>query len=167
MRRMRAALAAVLLCACVVAVPALAAAPALSAADQAAAFKAAGFKQRGQQWRSGCEDPGTGGYVPGELKPVGDLNGDGRPDGVITESSTYCYGDTGTAFWLVSKQANGRWKLMASDTGIPTFLSSTGAGGWPDIEIGGPGFCFPVVRWDGRKYLPHGHQYEGKPCNPG
>ncbi|MFO1058756.1 MAG: hypothetical protein U1E53_17530 [Dongiaceae bacterium] len=165
MRRNCAALAVVLLCAGIV--PAMAAAPPLSAADQAAAFKAAGFKQRGKAWHSSCEDPGTASYVPGEIEPVGDLNGDGRPDALITESSTYCYGDAGTAFWLVSKQANGRWTLMANETGMATFLAGKGAGGWPDIEVGGPGFCFPVVRWDGRQYRPHGHQYDGKPCTPG
>jgi hypothetical protein len=160
-----AALAAALLCVAVM--PALAASAGLTPADQAAAFKAAGFAQRGKLWRSSCDDPGTASYEPGALQPVGDLNGDGRPEAVVTEGGSYCYGDTGTAFWLVSKQANGKWKLITNATGIPTFLATKGKGGWPDIEIGGPGFCFPVERWDGRAYRPHGFQYEGKACNPG
>lgn len=138
----------------------------LAAADQAAAFKAAGFSQRGGQWRSPCDDPGTASYSPGRIDQVRDLNGDGHPEAVITEGGTYCYGMTGTGYAIVSQQADGRWKLISSATGIPNFLGSKGAGGWPDIEIGGPGFCFPVERWNGKAYVLHRHEYEGKRCKP-
>jgi hypothetical protein len=144
----------------------LAATPELSASDQQAAFKAAGFTKRGDQWRSACDDPGSTSYTPGAIESVGDLNGDGRPEAVITEGGTYCYGHAGTGFTVASKQADGSWKPVYSATGIASFLSTRGAGGWPDIEIGGPGFCFPVVRWDGREYREHGYQYKGKACKP-
>ncbi|MCB1965197.1 MAG: hypothetical protein KDI64_03840 [Candidatus Accumulibacter sp.] len=134
----------------------------LSAADEAAAFKAAGFTLKDKRWQA-CDDP-TPGYTPGAISEVRDLNGDGQPEAVITEGGTFCYGNTGVGYSLVSKQANGSWKLVTSGTGIITFLSTTGVGGWPDIEIGGPGFCFPVERWNGRKYALQRHQYEGKPC---
>lgn len=137
--------------------------PVLSSADTTAAFRAAGYTRANQQWRK-CDDPGTLGYTPGAIELVRDINGDGRPEAVITEGSTFCHGMTGSGFDLVSKQANGTWKLMASRTGIATFLPTKGAGGWPDIEIGGPGFCFPVERWNGKEYLLHRRQYEGKPC---
>lgn len=146
--------------------PALAAAQPLSAVDSAAAFKAAGFALRGKQWKSGCGDPGTATYSPGTIETVRDLNGDGLPEAVITEGGTYCYGNTGTGFWLVSKQRGGGWRLITSATGIPSFLATKGVGGWPDIEIGGPGFCFPVQRWNGKAYAPQRFQYEGKPCRP-
>jgi hypothetical protein len=144
----------------------LAAAIELSAADQEAAFEAAGFTKRGGQWRSACDDPGTTSYGPGTIESVADLNGDGRPEAVITESGTYCYGHAGTGFTLVSKQADGSWKSVYSATGMAGFLPTKGAGGWPDIQVGGPGFCFPVVRWDGRSYELNRHEYEGKPCKP-
>lgn len=32
--------------------------------------------------------------------------------------------------------------------------------GWPDISVGGPGFCFPVGRWNGKKYKLHRFEYE-------
>jgi hypothetical protein len=148
------------------AAPSLAAGPELSDADRAAAFKAAGFTLKGSGWRSACDDPGTPSYTPGAIESVGDLNGDQRPDAVITEGGTYCYGDTGTGFWLVAKLANGKWRLMTNETGVPTFLSTKGVHGWPDIEIGGPGFCFPVERWNGKAYELNRHEYEGKPCTP-
>ncbi|HEY1125923.1 MAG TPA: hypothetical protein VGE65_09835 [Sphingobium sp.] len=137
------------------------------AARDAAIFRAAGFKQTRRGWESGCDDPSAGAaYGAGSIEQVKDLNGDGRPDAVVIESGSYCYGNTGQAFWLVSQQANGSWKLLHSETGIAEFLATRGVGGWPDISIGGPGFCFPVVRWNGTAYKFNRNAYEGKPCKP-
>lgn len=144
------------------AAPTFAAGEKLSPADEAAAFKAAGFRLKGKNWHA-CDDP-TPGHTAGVIEDVRDANGDGRPEAVIAEGGTYCYGHTGQGYSLVSKQADGRWKLMAQGTGILEFLKTKGAGGWPDIQIGGPGFCFPVERWNGRAYVLHRHEYEGKPC---
>ena len=137
----------------------------LSSTDRDAAFKAAGFTLKGKDWRSDCDD-GSPSYTPASLDQVADLNGDGRPEALISEGGTNCYGDTGAGYRLVSKQADGSWKLVAGGTGMLTVLSSKGVGGWPDIEVGGPGFCFPVERWNGKEYVLRGYQYEGKPCKP-
>lgn len=134
----------------------------LSAADETAAFQAAGFKLKGTQWRACVDDPAPDTH--GEIGEVRDLNGDGRPEALITEGGNFCYGNQVGGYWLVSQQADGRWKLITSGTGNPYFLKTRGVGGWPDIEIGGPGFCFPVVRWNGRAYVVHRHQYENRPC---
>jgi hypothetical protein len=143
---------------------ALAAEMKLSPADEAAAFKAAGFTQKGKQWRA-CDDP-SGGASPGAIEEVRDLNGDGRPEAVITEGGSFCYGGAGAGFMLVSKQENGSWKLITSGSGMAGFLKTKGVAGWPDLEIGGPGFCFPVQRWNGKEYLPNRFEYEGKACKP-
>lgn len=134
----------------------------LSPAEEAAAFKAAGFKLQGKQWRA-CQDQSSS-YTPGAIEEVRDLNGDGRLEALVTEGSTDCYGNTGVGYSVVSQLANGSWKLMTKGIGMVTFLNTKGTGGWPDIEVGGPGFCFPVLRWNGSEYVSHGHQYEGKPC---
>lgn len=139
--------------------------PPLSPKDRTAAFSAAGFKYEGGKW-SACGDPGTPSYTAGAIETVRDLNGDGRPEAVITEGSTYCFGMTGTGFTVVSKQADGTWRRIISSQGMPNFLSTKGVDGWPDIEIGGPGFCFPVERWNGKAYAVNRHQYEGKACRP-
>jgi hypothetical protein len=162
---MRSAFRSVILVAACWSLPAVAAPAKLSAADEAAAFKAAGFKRVGRQWQ-GCGDPGMAGYTPGSIETAGDINGDGRPDAVIVESSGYCFGAAEQGFSLVSKQADGSWRLIDSGPGVPTFLPRRAATGWPDLEIGGPGFCFPVERWNGQKYVLDRHQYEGKPCRP-
>jgi hypothetical protein len=142
----------------------MAAAPSLSAAEEAAAFKAAGFTRKGAIWRTDCDqDPSTAGYGPGKIDQVVDLNRDGRPEAVITEGGLYCYGNTATGFMLVSKQANGRWVLLHQSQGIPRFLPRR-VNGWPELEVGGPGFCFPVLRWNGKAFANHRMEYEGKAC---
>ncbi len=151
------------------ATPASAAPPASAAtkARDAAIFKAAGFKPLKGRWESGCNDATAGApYTPGTVESVRDLNGDGRPEALVTEEGSYCYGNTGVAFWLLSQQLNGSWKLLAQETGMAQFLQTKGAGGYPDISVGGPGFCFPVLRWNGKAYARQRFEYEGKPCRP-
>lgn len=139
--------------------------PSADSARDTAIFRAAGFKQTRRGWESGCDDPSLGvPYDPGAIDQVKDLNGDGRPEAIVTEGGGFCYGNTGMAFWLVSQQANGTWTLIYNSIGIPEFLATRGVGGWPDISVGGPGFCFAVVRWNGRAYVRHRMEYDGKPC---
>ena len=135
----------------------------LSSGDRAAAFRAAGFKLSGGKWRA-CDAPTDSVYTPGTIEEVRDLNGDGRPEAIITEGSTFCYGGDEVGFAIVSKQANSSWKLITRSEGIPTVLKSKGANGWPDIEVGGQGFCFPVQRWNGSEYAFSRFQYEGRAC---
>lgn len=140
----------------------------LNDADRTAVLKAAGAQPRKGKWVI-CEPPAEAGApAPAgvEIGTVHDLNGDGRPEAVVTDSGTYCYGHAGTGFKLLSKQADGSWRVMAQETGMPEFLKTRGAGGWPDISIGGPGFCFPVQRWNGKVYALNRHEYEGKRCKP-
>lgn len=139
--------------------------PQLTQADRTAAFRAAGFTLRGGKWQA-CGDPGTASYVPGTIEQVADFNGDGQPEAVITEGSGYCFGGTETGYWLVSKRPIGGWTVMSKGQGIALFLKTRGAGNWPDLQIGGPGFCFPVLRWDGRAYVQNRYEYEGKRCRP-
>lgn len=149
-----------------IAVPPVAAAqtvPVLPAAERAALFKAAGAIQRGGKWYICAEDPHR---TEATIDLYRDLNGDGRPEAVVSGYGTFCYGMTGQGFTLLSRQPNGAWKEITSSQGIPEVLKTKGAGGWPDIEIGGPGFCFPVYRWNGRSYEVQRFQYEGKPCRP-
>ena len=97
---------------------------------------------------------------------MADLNGDGRPEAIITEGSTFCYGGDEVGFSIVSKQANSTWKLILSSEGTATILKTKGVAGWPDIEVGGQGVCFPVERWTGKEYRVVRYQYEGKACRP-
>ena len=135
----------------------------LSTQQAQAVFQAAGFRRRGGQWRN-CDDPGAA--SAGEVGQVVDLNGDGRPEVVLVEGGTFCYGHTGQGYWLMSQRGDGRWQVLDNGIGIVEVLPTRGSDGWADLSIGGPGFCFPVLRWNGREYKQQRWQYEGKPCRP-
>ncbi|MDC4482122.1 hypothetical protein NQ758_05175 [Acinetobacter baumannii] len=119
-------------------------------------FKAANFKKTKHGWKGNCDT--------GEIIIYKDLNGDGHKDAVIQDSSTMCYGNTGVGYYIVSQQKDDQWKKLFSDSGIPTFLKTKGKDGWPDIENGGTGFCFPIYRWNGKEYILNRREYEGKAC---
>ena len=136
-------------------------------AEQAAIFKAAGFSRLGAEWKSGnCDGAESESYEPGRIDAYRDLNGDGHPEAVVIEGGAICYGMTGIHFWLLSKQSSGAWHRIHDETAMPGFMETKGASGWPDIEMGGPGFCFPIWRWNGRAYLLNRFEYEGKRCKP-
>lgn len=131
--------------------------------ERAAILKAAGAEQRGGNWVLCADDPHGGGA---QIEQVRDFNGDGRPDALVIGQGSFCYGAAEAGYVLLSKQPDGRWKVIENNSGIPEFLATRGKDGWPDISVGGPGFCFPVLRWNGREYAVHRHAYEGKPCTP-
>ena len=132
--------------------------------DEAAAYRVAGFNKVGKQWRA-CEDSESLSYEAGKIEKIDDFNQDGKLDALITESSAMCYGNAGVAYYLVTNKSNGKWKLITKGVGTPKFLKTLGVEGWPDLEIGGPSFCFPVQRWNGKSYVLNRHQYENKVCS--
>lgn len=142
------------------ALAALAMAANLAPADRAAVFRAAGAIRRGAAWVICTDDA----QASARIDEARDINGDGRPDAVVGEDGSFCHGAAGTGFVVVSKQADGRWLKMTAQSGMVEFLKTKGVGGWPDIAVGGPGFCFPVLRWNGRSYVYHRREYEGRPC---
>jgi len=128
--------------------------------DIGQAYQAAGMVMKNGHW-TGCpdDDNGMAEVLPDDYR---DLNGDGSADLVITDSGAFCYGITGQGFSLLSK-ASGKWQVIYASEGIPTFLP-TGVktpDGWPDVMVGGPGFCFPVLRWNGKTYVPNRRQADG------
>ena len=136
-----------------------AAATGVSAVDRTAAMRAAGFVSQGGKWLGGdgnCE-------AAIEPKDIRDLNGDGRQEIIITESGSFCYGNTGQGFYIMDRTPAGGWKTFYASPGIPEFQTTKGVGGWPDIEVGGPGFCFPVIRYNGKDYV----QNRNKEYQPG
>jgi hypothetical protein len=95
---------------------------------------------------------------------VVDLNGDGQPE-VFTNMHGICMGGaTGVHMNLYIKNKMGKWIPQFGFPGIYTVLK-TKKKGYPDIEIGGSGNCFPVWRWNGKQYMLDRFEYEGKRCN--
>ncbi|MDO4699777.1 MAG: hypothetical protein Q4A69_03710 [Moraxella sp.] len=100
------------------------------------------------------------------IKSATDINGDKQPEIVVIDDahSTYHYGNTGTAFALLTKTKTG-YRLIADGIGIPSFLKTKGKNGYPDLEVGGLGFCFAVLRYNGAQYQYHRREYDGKACD--
>lgn len=119
--------------------------------EQSVIYTAAGFTREADGRYVRCrEDPPTMSYQPGRIE-YADLNGDGRDEAFVRESSLFCYGNTAEFFVLLTRGEDG-WRTLLEDTGIPVVLE-TRHQGWPDIEVGGPGFgSFPVYRWNGNGY---------------
>jgi hypothetical protein len=130
-------------------------------AETDAMFAAAGGVRRGKAWTMCREDA----RATMRIDLHRDLNGDGRKDVIVVEDSARCYGAAGTSFVLIANQPGGKWKKMLGSVGVAEVLDQRrGVGNWPDISVGGPGFCFPVLRWNGREYVNHRREYNGKPC---
>lgn len=122
--------------------------PKLSATELKVVYKTAGLKERGGKFMDACDQP-----VQPETKVV-DLNGDGQPE-VFVMVGGPCYGMAGGQLTLLIKNKQRRWK---SNLGIPAGgykLLRAKNKGYPDIEIGGPGLCSPVWRWNGAQYAIH------------
>jgi hypothetical protein len=121
----------------------------VSPQDRAAIFEAAGFKPMGANWTRCEEEPRTASYSPGAIE-LEDLDGDGKPEAWVRESSTFCYGAAGEHFALLRRDATG-WHVVLESDGMFLVRDAQHAG-WPDIEVGGPGFDSVVYRWNGKAY---------------
>ncbi|MGD9946335.1 MAG: hypothetical protein AB7S98_24200 [Burkholderiaceae bacterium] len=123
---------------------------ALSSAERRALLQAAGMKEqkaKGQkeQWLNGCGHP-----VEPELNLV-DLNGDGFPEVFISDDDA-CYGGVGAMLTLMIRDRSGRWRVNLGFPASGYRVLRTAQHGYPDIEIEGPGACYPVWRFNGREY---------------
>jgi hypothetical protein len=128
----------------------------LTPGDIAAIFTAAGYKRVGAGWKGcgGTSDAGL--FEEDQLGPdqssIADLNGDGQPEVMVYDASTECYGNTGTAFTILSPVPGG-WKVVFRDgAGMPGILDTRSRTGWRDVVTGGPGFCHEAYRNDGKGY---------------
>jgi hypothetical protein len=68
---------------------------------------------------------------------------------------------------VLTQTSAGTWQVIYSNQGFVNFLVSRGIDGFPDIEAGLPGFCFPYFRWNGSEYdLIARMNAEGQACEP-
>lgn len=81
-----------------------------------------------------------------------DMNKDGIEEIFVSFGNTYTSGMTGSSIVLYIKKTG---KKYEANLGFPSTLPDvlpTGNGGYPDLVMGGPGFEFPVWRWNGKQY---------------
>ncbi|MBX3024595.1 hypothetical protein KF840_06770 [bacterium] len=98
-------------------------------------------------------DDACGQEVSSEVE-VKDLDGDGVDEVLITYGNTCLSGMAGTSVIMFIKDKSGRYQ---SQLGFPGVIAEVrpakGGKGYPDLLIGGPGFCFPLWHWNGKAYV--------------
>ena len=81
-----------------------------------------------------------------------DLNGDQHPEVFVSLGSVCMFGSAGTGVYLLTRDDAGHWKSHNLGAGVYV-VQETRHQGYADVMIGGPGFCQPVLRWDGSTYV--------------
>lgn len=81
-----------------------------------------------------------------------DLNKDGKEEIVIVFGNTYTSGHTGSSILLFIKNSAGTYQSNFGFPGSTPYALAIASKGFPDLVIGGPGFEFPIWRWNGRAY---------------
>lgn len=119
--------------------------------ETAAIYRAAGFTVKGDQV-SGCDVADPSWPRSSFFVEAVDLNGDGKPEAIVSEGNTACYGRDEMGFTILAKGADGSWRTLATGTG-GTLVRKTKTQGWLDVEYGGPGMDEkPVLKWNGKAY---------------
>ena len=85
-----------------------------------------------------------------QIVPV-DINHDQSEDIFVITYSTYLYGNTGQGFSLLMKNESEQYSNVLSLPGIPQIIDDK-TSSMPPIQIGGPGFSFPVYTWKNHRY---------------
>lgn len=85
-----------------------------------------------------------------QIVPV-DINHDQNEDIFVITYSSFLYGNTGQGFSLFMKDESGQYSNVLSLPGIPQIIDDK-VSSMPPIQIGGPGFNFPIYTWKNHSY---------------
>jgi hypothetical protein len=96
------------------------------------------------------EDPDCGDVHP-TVEPV-DLDRDGSREAIVQWGNTCTSGMAGWSVSLFIRTGGGIYRDQFGFPGLISSIADSEPGSFPDIEIGGPGFCFAVWGWDGDSY---------------
>ena len=81
-----------------------------------------------------------------------DLNKDGKEEIFIGFGNSYTSGNTGSSIVAFIMNAAGVYEMNFGFPGMMPDVLTTVNKGYPDLIVGGPGFEFPVFRWNGKVY---------------
>lgn len=81
-----------------------------------------------------------------------DLNGDSKTEVFVSLGSTCMFGYAGIGVFLFTQAAPQRWQSHNLGSGIVVVQTDQHMG-YADVMVGGPGFCHPVLRWNGKTYV--------------
>lgn len=82
-----------------------------------------------------------------------DINKDGKEEVFIVFGNTYTSGQAGSSVALFIKNTAGVYINNLGFPGMAPDVLVTLNKGYPDLLIGGPGFEYPVWRWNGKEYV--------------
>ena len=99
-----------------------------------------------------CEQPA------GAQVEFRDMNGDGKDEVLVLYGNSCTAGMTGSSVALFIQDAAGKYQKNLGFPGASADPKPEKSQGYPDLLIGGPGFCFPVWRWNGKAYDVHGQE---------
>lgn len=91
-----------------------------------------------------------------------DLNDDGTPEVRAVWGNTCLAGHAGTSVTLFI-EIDGEYRPQLGFPAASAEPLEPRNLGYPDLLIGGPGFCFPVYRWNGTEYV----HLRNEPQEPG
>lgn len=84
-----------------------------------------------------------------------DMNKDGKEEIFISFGNSYTSGNAGSSIIIYIKNAVGVYAPQLGFPGMSPDVLTTSNLGYPDLLVGGPGFEFPVFRWNGKTYNNH------------
>lgn len=84
-----------------------------------------------------------------------DLNKDGKEEVFVQYGNAYTSGQSGSSIVLFIQDKTGNYKQHLGFPGLTPEVLTTTNQGYPDLIIGGPGFAYPVWRWNGNAYNLH------------
>lgn len=90
--------------------------------------------------------------LPYEIK---DINGDAIDELIVHQQASgaaSCFGHAGSEISLLISDGNGGWADAFGFPGSDLAFHPRTDSDWPDVEILGPGFCFPVWRYHEGSY---------------
>ena len=106
---------------------------------------------------------GVCGQPLGHTVTYRDLNGDGEDEILVDHGNTCTSGMAGTSITAFVRGADG---ALAPHLGLPGMIAEvrdSPDGGFAELLIGGPGFCFGLWGWDGETYA----HLRNEPQEPG
>jgi hypothetical protein len=86
------------------------------------------------------------------VMPV-DLNKDGNEEVFVLFGNSFTSGQTGSSIIVFIKNADGKYTKHLNFPGTSPDVLSTVNKGYPDLLIGGPGFEYPVWKWNGSDFI--------------
>jgi hypothetical protein len=84
-----------------------------------------------------------------------DMNKDGNEEIFVLFGNGFTSGNTGSSITVYIKNATGVYGPQLGFPGVAPDVLTTSNLGYPDLLVGGPGFDFPVFRWNGKAYNNH------------